>query len=249
MFPLSHLYTAEKVLGRKSKMLAIGCFWPDLAPLQGIDRRLSHCLSREFLCFCRERHPQRLELAYGVLSHGNALPGADYYSDECWLEGGKGFCFQRIEKYAPLVQEACGLPRQLALWKGHNFVEMAFELYLGQLAPDLGLCLRDACLDPELCLAAAEVLGDYFCLSGKSVAADIALAPELFAFTDVDAEKLALRFGVQLKRGLNPQQMSLAKIGELLRYIYEEENHCFPGFFERIVPQIRADLQKLMETC
>jgi hypothetical protein len=101
----------------------------------------------------------------GVLSHGTAPRGFDWYSDEEY--GGRpasdrGYAFQQGVPLAEDAARACGITPDQGWWKAHNLVEMAFEQPLYLSMPSLGASLANACADKALCARIASILAGIF---------------------------------------------------------------------------------------
>ena len=62
---------------------------------------------------------------------------ADVYKRQVYHHKRPGFCFQEGAKIAPLVEKYCKVPANMALWKAHNFIEIAFDVLTAAKYPDL----------------------------------------------------------------------------------------------------------------
>jgi hypothetical protein len=182
----------------QTKLYILGGILPDLVSAMGLDRNYGHQMGKEFYFWCKENADDALAFAYGAWLHGADPVGLDYYADECW-HGGNGWCFQKCVPYMDMVERACNIPPKWALWKGHNFVEMAMELVTCELEPTLADELVAARLDNEAVAAADEIL-HFFAKTEKGVPAKIyRKLPAIFALEGINPVTLAERYKTQLE--------------------------------------------------
>ncbi|HHV71674.1 MAG TPA: hypothetical protein GXX38_03560 [Clostridia bacterium] len=137
MFPLTHVFVAEQVLGQSNELQTIGAIFPDTALIFGLNWHHTHCLGEELFFFIKENQPELIPFALGALTHGANPKGLDYYGDECYglKKEERGYCFQKALPIINEVQKACNLPAKFSWWKAHNFIEMAIEIKLANRSP------------------------------------------------------------------------------------------------------------------
>jgi hypothetical protein len=142
MYPLTHLYVTEQVLGSLNPALALGSILPDILVGAGLTWKEAHNHSFKKL------PDTNRDLMLGDLIHGSFLPGLDYYSD-CAYEDKEGYAFQNaVHLCTDLVR--LGIPQEHALWRGHNFIEMAIETMLNETNSYLWCELEKAFHQQEL---------------------------------------------------------------------------------------------------
>lgn len=117
MYPLTHFYVTKLVLNKLNPGLALGSILPDILVGAGLDWQTAHNY--------KDLVTENKDIILGDLIHGTFLPGLDYYSD-CSYDGKEGYAFQHARYlYEDIVK--LGVPKNHALWRGHNFIEMAVE--------------------------------------------------------------------------------------------------------------------------
>lgn len=126
MYPLSHIYVSGEVLAEMDASLALGSVLPDILVGSGIIWREAHHSTRDPF---REHLISPL-LQIGAALHGIDLPGLDYFSDVSY-QGDKGYAYQKAVHIEEDIVNL-GVQQEHALWRGHNFVEMAIEIILNE---------------------------------------------------------------------------------------------------------------------
>jgi len=134
MYPQTHVFFAEKVLGFLSDALALGSIFPDIAAGVCPTRHDSHGRGAELLDASREDQ-ELFDFARGVITHGIDPKGLDYYGDEKYLSFERGYCFEKGRSLVEETIRACHLPPEMGWWKAHNIVEMGIELNIGSSGP------------------------------------------------------------------------------------------------------------------
>ena len=138
MFPLTHLYTAKLALGYETPQTALGSLFPDYGAYLGLGRNLCHEMGVDMYHFAAEHFPDHIDFALGAMTHGTALPGIDWYADEEYHDIRPGFCFQKAELICDEVKKCCNLPQNIAIWKTHNIIELAFDIITEKRVPGIG---------------------------------------------------------------------------------------------------------------
>jgi hypothetical protein len=126
MYPLSHIYVSSKILDEMDASLALGSVLPDVLVGTGILWREAHHSTRAPF----EEHLHSPFLRIGAALHGIDLPGLDFFSDVSYAEG-KGYAYQKAVHIEEDIINL-GVNQEHALWRGHNFVEMAIEVTLNE---------------------------------------------------------------------------------------------------------------------
>lgn len=134
MYPQTHVFFAEKVLGFLSDALALGSIFPDIAAGVCSTRQDSHGRGTELLAASREDQ-DLFDFARGVITHGIDPKGLDYYGDEKYLSFERGYCFEKGRSLVEETIRACHLPPEMGWWKAHNIIEMGIELHIGSSGP------------------------------------------------------------------------------------------------------------------
>ncbi|NLL17616.1 MAG: hypothetical protein GX262_01165 [Clostridia bacterium] len=124
MYPLSHIYVSSQILDEMDASLALGSVLPDVLVGTGILWRKAHHSTGEPF----QEHLHSPSLRIGAALHGIDLPGLDFFSDVSYAEG-KGYAYQKAVHIKQDIMKL-GVKQEHALWRGHNFVEMAIEIAL-----------------------------------------------------------------------------------------------------------------------
>ena len=126
MYPQTHLYFAERVLGKQNDLIALGCILPDMIIGANIGHYEAHCLGISIYGFLSQTKAPR-DLIRAVSTHGFEPRGLDFYGDEKYLDFERGYCFEKARSITGRTVEACNIPMELGWWKAHNVVEMGVE--------------------------------------------------------------------------------------------------------------------------
>ena len=242
MFPLMHSYFAKTICRKESSLIAIGAILPDLGTLMGLERKAAHEMGAGLLRFCEHRSPELLEFAIAYASHGIDPFGLDYYADEFWPQGEKGYCFQRAVFYKQRVQEACNLPAQWAVWKGHNFVEMSYELLMLEKDPYINDFLLRAVEDAEAVRIVAAVYHDFCGVAEEAVRQAVLKSRDIFCLKLVSPEHLALHYGRQLQSRHGITGVDLPQAAAIIADMQRDLRPEFVPFYQLVLAKVRQDL-------
>ena len=130
MYPLTHVYFAQKVLGYIDDATTLGSMFPDMVILCGIPWDGSHRLGITLWPHLKNASGPIIPFVKGIITHGIEPRGLDYYSDEQYSIFEKGYCFEKARPLVKQVVEALNIPPENGWWKAHNFIEMGIELYM-----------------------------------------------------------------------------------------------------------------------
>ncbi len=160
---MAHLYFVEKALQELSEETILGSIFPDIAFFSGFEWHYSHSLGYDLWHDFYRSDAGMIHFCRGVISHGIAPQGLDYYSDEQYLDYEKGYCYEKARPLIDGVVEACNISIGDGWWKAHNFIEMGVELFVFEKRPELLLYLQEALsratLIREICGKIAPSLG------------------------------------------------------------------------------------------
>ncbi len=204
MFPATHVYVIERLVPSAGPLHRLGAVFPDAVLTNGLPWARTHRSGAGLYAFLAQEAPEALPFAVGVISHGCLPPGLDYYTDEQYGTGQKGYAFQQAEPYAARVARICRLPAAMGLWKAHNFVEMAVEWLIVQQNPGLGERIREAFQDVSLLVTLADPLGRYYECDGEALVHSLPAMLPFLALEQANPQVLAERYQrqVQLKHGV-----------------------------------------------
>lgn len=230
MFPLAHIYMTDRILSAapgpfardfddyERRLLYVGSILPDFVGGMGLSRDYWHGHGAAFYDFMLRRRPADAALALGVWLHGIDGCGFDTYADEAWYSP-LGWCFLRCLPYIPQAMAACGLPREYALWKSHNLVELAAELEVASLRPELGEMLMLAIHDNRVMQTVIDSLAAFDGGQEQNIRRVLQTLDERFSILNVTPEDCAAKYLSQLKRRHGITGGSVAALAGLIGQI------------------------------
>lgn len=228
MYPWTHLYVNETILGSLSADQVLGSILPDLLASPQFSWQKAHGLKADCPLPCR------LILADAL--HGSQLPGLDYYTDKNYQEG-LGYAFLKAR---PLVAKLkkLGVPAADALWRGHNIVEMAIEVDVRKGPMQDKSYLKDLGQQAPLIEGVQKTLRACF-----SPCPDLQKGVAYFAQMDGQAGLLAHHFASRLSQAYN-LQLDKDSILELMDFIWPSLDD-YPLFLEKVSRKMNQDLERL----
>lgn len=244
MFPLTHLYTAKQVLGYENEQTVLGALFPDFGAFLHIGRNVCHEMGIDMYRFAEENDAGHIDFSLGVLTHGTALPGIDFYADEDYHGIKPGFCFQKGELIAEELMHACNLPANMAVWKAHNVIELAFDVITEKRCPGIGKAALAAIpTDPDD--DCAVFLESYLNYSRREILTMFTEVSTHFSFDGGNIGEIADKFLASLVRRHDIRggdRLALIRIiGKSVALI----EPCYDDFMAETIALIKADLQKL----
>jgi hypothetical protein len=150
MFPLTHIWFSEKVLGYMNNLTVLGAVFPDIVITKCLKYDNTHNVGFGIYEHFKKTNPSFMDFVKSMLTHTVNPNGLDYYSDEAYLNGYKGYCFQKGMEIEKEVIDACNIPEEYGLWKAHNFIEMGVELNIADSEPKLSQILHNSFCDKDL---------------------------------------------------------------------------------------------------
>jgi len=217
MFPIVHHRINKALYPDTSPLIILGALYPDMASTSGYNRNEAHTMGDTFAAWCKINAPWGIDLAKGIISHGCNPYGVDYYSDEFWPGGEKGWCFQQGVPWMPEVARTTNLPENLIWWKAHNFVEMSLELIMIDQDNDLNSDILKAVDDHGAVKEVAQLLAAYAGLDESKIEYAYNMVPEVFALEEVSPQYLATRQGRAYRLRHQVYDYDEEQMAELLR--------------------------------
>lgn len=243
MFPLTHLYTAKAVLGYENRLTALGALFPDYGAFLGLGRNLCHEMGVDMYHYAAENDVSHLDFALGALTHGTALPGIDWYADEEYHGVHPGFCFQQGEALAAETAKICNLPQNMALWKTHNIMELAFDAVTEKKHPGIGK-FAVAALPQEGETYHTAFLESYLNQPAASIRQMFSEVSTYFSFDGTDTEDMAKKFIASLKRRHNIENCDKNGLIELIGKAIAIIEPIYDDFMAEALAEIKAALYK-----
>ena len=248
MFPLVHYFVNRKICENTDNLLALGGIFPDLAASAGMDRNAAHTMGKDFYNWCSNNAPEGLSLARGIISHGISPHCVDYYADEYWPGYRKGWCFMQGEPYMEQIAAVTRLPQDLIWWKGHNFVEISYELLTEEKYPGIRQGLVAALEDQDAIQQASSLIAAYSGLDQNNLRAALNNAPNIFAIHELTplalAEKQNNAFMVRHKV-MNADVEGIARLFCRMR---DDLRAGYDSFFEQLIKKTGMAMSGYQDT-
>ncbi|GAG35512.1 unnamed protein product, partial [marine sediment metagenome] len=174
---IGHPYVAFKVFGRLTEDLVLGSYLPDIVPFvpnSAFEFEEIHEGGLRFLEFLDKHHPERRDLALGMLCHSVEF-GADKFSRS--IE--KRF-EDRKEEFARRIAEASNISLEIASkYRFHNFLWWGVDVQLLWHRQEFveELARKTSQLDVS---GAADLLAGCFGKEASAVSRDISFILKLF---------------------------------------------------------------------
>lgn len=248
MYPLTHLYFAQKVLGFLDDATVLGSVFPDMGVVIGLDWNRSHTLGQELWQHFQGEKKDLLNFSLGVLTHGIEPKGLDYYSHKKYRDFERGYCFEKARPLVNGVIEACYLPSGDGWWKAHNFVEMGIELYIYEKQPELLFLLQKALGNAALIRQLVSVLSPFLQKSDFSVQKVFATFRQFVAEEPFDVQLLALRYQRQVFFSHQITSIDLLKCQDIIQKGKKLVIMDIENFFEE-VKELMLPIWKEIEIC
>ncbi len=237
LFPITHIYFSNKILGKLNTMIALGAVFPDIT-ISGIlsydkTHREGLGLYNHFKLF----HQEYIDFANAMITHTVDPKGLDYYGDEQYLEGYKGYCFQKGKLIEDEVIEVCNIPKEYGLWKAHNIIEMAVELIVYESNKEYGALLRNSLKDENMLQCICSASEDYYKIDKGALCKSMRKFSSFVELDDLSSLNLAKKYDMQMKakHGISIQIGKCSKLIEKCCNIVSED---LESFFDYAIKQV-----------
>lgn len=247
LFPLMHYHIAKNIVAADFPIVALSAVLPDLCVNMGLERATGHTAGEDFYRWTVNHCQEGKDVALAFATHGVCPQGLDYYSDEAWPGGERGFCFQCGSLYLPQVVAACAIPEKWGLWKGHNLVEMAFEADIAAQAPFLCDQMVAAAADKAAVGFVAALFSRFIGIPSYKVVAAIEKIPVIFGIQQGSPWQLAEKYNTQLQLRHQITTASVEAIAQLIQQIRDEQRVAMADFNSRVFPLIAGNLQQMVK--
>lgn len=241
MFPQTHVYFAEKVLGRRSDAITLGSIFPDMMVGAGVEHARAHSLGLELLKMFRDSE-ELTDFALGAVTHGISPRGLDYFGDEKYPGFERGYCFEKGRALVEQTIEACNLPERMGLWKAHNIVEMGIEMKIScrdQYGQILRRAFNNHNLINRLSSVLSSVTGD-----GRRLKKRIATFPGYIEVYRATAESLAGMYRIQMyaRHQININTVKVAHLIETAAGRVEDD---LADFFRLVEQHVQKEIDTI----
>ncbi|MDF9408570.1 MAG: hypothetical protein A4E52_01904 [Pelotomaculum sp. PtaB.Bin013] len=197
MYPQTHVYFAETVLGKQGDIVTLGSILPDMLIGKDFNHNEAHSKGVEIYNFAG-KDSLILDFGKAVSTHGFNPKGLDYYGDEKYLDYERGYCFEKARPFIARTVEACNIPVEMGWWKAHNIIEMGVETIISSTdyySERIKTALYNRCLINKV----DEILRELW----KKSSLNFARRVERFAgFVEIEratAESLAKKYYIQMQ--------------------------------------------------
>ncbi|HYE82726.1 MAG TPA: hypothetical protein VEG39_11265 [Clostridia bacterium] len=242
MFPITHIWFSRRVLGYINNMTVLGSVFPD-AVKSCLTYDQTHNVGWGLYEYLKEYEEEYLDFARAVFTHTVYPEGLDFYSDERYGDGYKGYCFQKAAVIEEEVIEACNIPESFGLWKAHNFIEMGIEMNIIEAERELIDIFREGLADSSRIRELSSLLDRYFGLEDRSVCSCLRRFASFMELRDLSSLALAYRYNtqMQIRHGIS---INISKCGDIIeksRYIVQED---FEGFIDFCTTKVENMLKE-----
>lgn len=237
MFPITHIWFAEKVLGFRDAGVILGAVFPDIVITGCLDYNQTHYCGVEFYNYL-EKHCSAF--AKSMITHTVNPMGLDYYGDESYKSGYKGYCFQKAHEITDRVIDACNIPESFGLWKAHNFIEMGIELNVTEKQQCLISELHHAFADKVAIEQIAEPIENYFGLNKNEIKESFIKFSQYIEMDQYNSHSLAVKYNLQMqsKHNLSIHVDKAAAIIDYSRSIVENDIQEFMEYCSREIKKM-----------
>ena len=222
MFPITHIWFAEKVIGYRDNNIILGAIFPDIIITGCLDYKQTHHCGFELYDYLKNSCPV---FAKAMITHTVNPMGLDYYGDESYKSGYKGYCFQKAQQIEDNVIDACNIPVGFGLWKAHNFIEMGIELNIIEDQRYLVEELHNAFLDKAVIEQVSGPIEYYYRLKKNEINENFKKLSQYIELNNSTCHTLAEKYNMQMlsKHNINIDVNKAAEIIESCRGIVKND--------------------------
>ena len=243
MFPLTHIWFSRRVLGYVNNMTVLGSVFPDTVIKCCLTYDQTHNVGWGLYEYFRDHSEEHLDFARAVVTHTVNPKGLDFYGDEEYGNGYKGYCFQKAVEIEKEVISACNIPDKFGLWKAHNFIEMGIEMNIANSENELVNIFHKGLTDSHLINELSTRIDKYFGLKERSAADCFGKFTEFMELQELSSFALANRYNTQMqvKHGIKIDISKSSDIIEKSRTIVQED---FESFIDYCTEKVETMLKE-----
>ncbi|OPY60675.1 MAG: hypothetical protein A4E56_02553 [Pelotomaculum sp. PtaU1.Bin065] len=243
MYPQTHVYFAETVLGKQGDIVTLGSILPDMLVGKDFSHYEAHSKGVEIYNFAG-KDDLILDLGKAVSTHGFEPKGLDYYGDEKYLDYEKGYCFEKARSFIAQTVEACDIPAEMGWWKAHNIIEMGVETIISSTdyySERIKTALYNRCLINKV----DEILQELW----EKNSLNFARRVEKFAgFVEIEratAESLAKKYYIQMQYR-HHVEIDVKKVAKLINVAAEKVILDLNEFFNTTSGMVKNNIKALL---
>ena len=242
MYPQTHVYFAQAILGCQSDPVSLGSIIPDVIIGGCFNHCEAHSKGVEIYDFLIKNH-SLLDFGQAVLTHGFTPEGLDYYGDEKYLDYEKGYSFEKAKPFIKRTIEACNIPPEMGWWKAHNIIEMGVEYIVGS-AGDYNEWLKSAFTNHALISEVGEMLQSLWQDKDLKFGRRVEKFIGLIELEKPGIEALADKYRVQMQHK-HMVEIDTKKVAHLIYKAAESVSCDLQQFFQTISASVKDTLTSL----
>jgi hypothetical protein len=237
MFPITHIWFSRGILGYTNNLTVLGSIFPDTAISGCLIHEQTHSGGWGLYKFFEDNFTEYMDFVKAAAIHTVNPRVLDFYSDEEYRSGYKGYCFQKAQKIEQEVIDACNIPNEFGLWKAHNFIEMGIEVNIATSEKGLVDVLHEGLNDDVLIGGLASPLESYFGISKFSAYECFKRFAGFVELGDLNSLSLAKKYDIQMKtkHGIGIDVLKCRDIIEKSRIIVKDDFNDFIEYCSRKV--------------
>lgn len=245
MFPITHIWFSNMVLGYTNHLTVLGAIFPDACVCKYLTYDTTHKSNWAIFDYIFKEKIELSDFAKSMVTHTVLPKGLDYYCDGLFMSS-EGYCFQKAALIVDDVIDACNLPEEYGLWKAHNFIEMAVELEVIIRNRWINKAFRDALCDDRLINSLESFIESYFDLKSGSMKNSFKRFETFATITENSSYQLALQYelNMQKRHGININVEKSSNIIESCRDIIKED---FTDFINNAEDRVKRMLHDRLE--
>ena len=199
MFPICHIYFADKIIGKLSQFNILGSIYPDIVISDVLSRESTHYNTLQLYDYFKYMDIKMRDFAMGTITHGVDMKGLDYYSDENYPDMDSGYCFEKGKQIEKDVINCCKIPEKWGLWKAHNFIEMAFEICVYRQNKWLKESLKNALEDIEVIKYVSKNLQLFLNINEGMLVDKFKRFTDFIEYKDINENTMMKKYCIQLE--------------------------------------------------
>jgi hypothetical protein len=243
LFPYVHICFANDVLNKINDEIILGAVFPDIVIAGFLNHSDTHGRCGEIHSFLTGTG-NYIDFANGAITHGTIPEGLDYYCDEKYPDFEKGYAFREAHSIVDKVLKCCHLPEEMGLWKAHNFIEMAADLWLYNKRTEFHGYLSKALNNREAILEISDSLSLFYNIPTAKIAMSFAIYGEHVNLGSVTSIELAKKYHIQtLKK--HDISIDIKGAANVIEEAVEIVNQTMPEFLNFCQVQVTSLLDSI----
>ena len=125
MFPNTHIWFSDMVLGYTNHLTVLGAIFPDACVCKYLTYDITHKSNWAIFDYIFEEKIELSDFAKSMVTHTVLPKGLDYYCDGLYMSS-EGYCFQKVALIVDDVMDVA-IFRRIWILESHNFIEMVWN--------------------------------------------------------------------------------------------------------------------------